>query len=81
MLQERCLERQQAVLRGSEATIGDCLVVDRSAFLDFPAASFDACDKRPGRVSSQALVRYRNNDYSVPVAFAPLYLPSIHPRY
>lgn len=70
MLQERCRERQQAVLRGSEATIGDRLVVDRSAFSDFPAAPFDACDKRPGRVSSQALVRYRNNDYSVPVAFA-----------
>jgi transposase len=70
MLQERCRDRQRAVLRGSEATIGDRLVADRSAFLAFPAAPFDACDKRPGRVSSQALVRYRNNDYSVPVAFA-----------
>ena len=29
----------------------------------------DACDKRPGRVSSLSLVRYKGNDYSVPVAY------------
>jgi hypothetical protein len=29
MLQERCRERQQAVLRGSEATIGDRLEASR----------------------------------------------------
>jgi hypothetical protein len=38
--------------------------------MDLPAAPFEACDKRPGRVTSQALVRYRNTDYSVPVAYA-----------
>ena len=31
---------------------------------------FDACHKRGGRVSSHALVRYRNTDYSVPTAYA-----------
>ena len=46
------------------------LVMSRAAFMDLPATSFEACDQRPGRVSSQALVRYRNNDYSVPVAYA-----------
>ena len=35
-----------------------------------PAAPFDACHKRGGRASSQALVRYRNTDYSVPTAYA-----------
>ena len=69
-LLDLCRQRQQAVLRGSEGTIADRLTADRSAFEDLPATPFDACDKRPGRVSSQALVRYRNNDYSVPVAFA-----------
>jgi len=69
-LLERCRARQQAVLRGAEGTIADRLVADQAAFLDLPAAPFDACDQRPGRVSSQALVRYRNNDYSVPVAYA-----------
>ena len=27
------------------------------------------CEKRAGRVSSTALVRYRGNDYSVPTAY------------
>ena len=36
---------------------------------ELPAAPFDACDQATGRVSSQALVRYKTNDYSVPVAY------------
>jgi len=70
MLRERCEARQQAVLRGESDTIADRLCKDRVAFMDLPAVAFEACDQRPGRVSSQALVRYRNNDYSVPVAYA-----------
>jgi hypothetical protein len=35
---------------------------------ELPAAPFDAGDQATGRVSSQALVRYKTNDYSVPVA-------------
>ena len=65
LLLERCIERQKAVLRGADGTIAERLADDRAAFLALPAVSFDACDKRPGRVSSQALVRYKNNDYSV----------------
>ena len=30
---------------------------------------FEPCDKRPGKVSSTALVRYRMNDYSMPAAY------------
>lgn len=70
MLLERCEERLRAVLRGADGTIAERLEKDRAAFMELPAVPFDACDQRPGRVSSQALVRYRNNDYSVPVAFA-----------
>ena len=32
-------------------------------------APFDACDKQGTRVNSLSLVRYRTNDYSVPVAY------------
>ena len=31
-----------------------------------PSAPYDASDKHATRVSSQSLVRYRTNDYSVP---------------
>ena len=34
-----------------------------------PAAPFDACHQAPGQVSSQSLVRFQTNDYSVPVAY------------
>jgi hypothetical protein len=34
-----------------------------------PAAPFEACDLRSGQVTSSSMVRYRGNDYSVPVAF------------
>jgi hypothetical protein len=70
-LLERCLARQASILRRTQgASIGDRLGVDRTACMDLPAAPFDACHKRGGRVSSQALVRYRNTDYSVPTAYA-----------
>jgi transposase len=68
-LEARCRERQGARLRGHEETIANRMARDRAAFLPLPSAPYDACDKRPGRVSSLSLVRYRDNDYSVPVAY------------
>jgi hypothetical protein len=44
------------------------LVHNLLAFQQLPAAPCDACEKKTGRVSSLSLVRYRNNDYSVPTA-------------
>ncbi len=71
MLLEHCKVRLAAVLRGAEgADIGARLEGDRSVFMDLPITAFDACHKRPGRVSSLSLVRYKNTDYSVPVAYA-----------
>jgi transposase len=69
-LETRCRERQGKTLRGKTASIGTRLTADQAAFRDLPATPFDACDKRPGRATSQALVRYKNTDYSVPVAYA-----------
>src|SRR3546814_20047928 len=68
-LERRCRERQAAKLRGHEKTIAARLVRDRAAFLPLPAAAYDACDKRPGRVSPLPLVRDRGHDSSVPVAY------------
>ena len=64
-LEIRCRERQAAKLRGHEETIAERMERDRAAFLPLPSAPYDACAKRPGRVSSLSLVRYRGNDYSV----------------
>jgi hypothetical protein len=54
-------------LRGKQETIGERFEKDRAALLPLPETLYEACDKRAGRVSSLSLVRYRGNDYSVPV--------------
>ena len=68
-LERRCLERMDATLRGQAETIGQRMERDLDALLTLPDAPYDACDRQPGRVSSLSLVRYRTNDYSVPVAY------------
>ena len=68
-LEEQCRKRQADILRGHDETIDQRLVRDLEAMAELPAAPFDACDQATGRVSSQALVRYKTNDYSVPVAY------------
>ena len=68
-LERRCLERMDATLRGHTETIGQRMERDLEALLPVPPAPYDACEKQAGRVSSLSLVRYRTNDYSVPVAY------------
>ena len=68
-LLEHCRRRWGDQLRGHAETIGERLVRDRAALLPLPAAPYEACEKKPGRVSSLSLVRYRGNDYSVPAAY------------
>jgi transposase len=68
-LLEDCRRRLADRLRGHEETIGQRLERDRAAFLSLPPAPYDACEKKPARVSSLSLVRYRANDYSVPTAY------------
>ena len=68
-LERRCLERMAAKLRGHTETIGKRMEWDLEALLPLPPVAYDACEKQAGRVSSLSLVRYRTNDYSVPVAY------------
>ena len=68
-LLEGCRRRFGDRLRGHEETIGERLVRDLAAFHALPPAPYDACEKKPGRVSSLSLVRYRGTDYSVPTAY------------
>ncbi|MBT3370773.1 MAG: IS21 family transposase, partial [Rhodospirillaceae bacterium] len=68
-LEAQCCKRQVDVLRGHRETIGERLKDDLEAFMPLPPAPFDACDKLGTRANSRSLVRYRTNDYSVPVAY------------
>ena len=58
------------MLRGHKASIGERLLVDLDALMPLPATPYDACEKVSTRATSSAMVRYRCNDYSVPVAYA-----------
>jgi transposase len=69
MLEERCRARQRDHAGRHADTIGERLVADRAALRPLPAVPLEPCEKRSGRVSSMALVRYRTNDYSVPTAY------------
>ncbi|MET3763148.1 transposase [Sphingomonas sp. UYEF23] len=69
MLEERCRARQRDHAGRHAETIGERLVADRAALQPLPAVPLEPCEKRSGRVSSMALVRYRTNDYSVPTAY------------
>jgi len=68
-LEQRCLARLDDRLRGHAESIGERLERDLEALQSLPGAPYDACDRRPARVSSLSLVRYDCNDYSVPTAY------------
>jgi transposase len=69
-LLERCRGDLDRRLRGHAATKRVLLEEDRAAFLPLPAAPFDACRKESTTASSLSLVRFDDNDYSVPVRCA-----------
>ena len=59
MLEEQCLKRQDAILRGHAETIGERLLRDLDALMPLPPAPYDACEKVSTRASSISMVRYR----------------------
>jgi transposase len=69
-LEARCLKRQDDIVRGHSDPIGERLMRDLDALMVLPQTPYDACEKVSTRATSISMVRYRNNDYSVPTAFA-----------
>jgi transposase len=69
-LVELCREDMKRRLRGKNGTKAELLKEDQAVFLDLPPVPFDACKKQSTRASSLSLVRFDDNDYSVPVYYA-----------
>lgn len=67
-LLERCWREGSRRLRGKGACKADLL--KEEAFLPLPEVAFDACRKESTRANSLSLVRFDDNDYSVPVRYA-----------
>ena len=56
-LEQRCMDRLDAKLRGYTESIGQRMERDLDGLLPLPPAPYDACDKQAGRVSSLSLVQ------------------------
>jgi len=69
-LLEQCYKRLLQKAAGSEKTIGELLAEERAYFLALPARAFEACRTEPRRVNSLSLVKFKSNNYSVPVSCA-----------
>ena len=69
-LVEKCRQDMKRRLRGKNGPKAELLKEDQAAFLSLPSSPFDACRKELTRGSSLSLVRFDDNDYSVPVAYA-----------
>ena len=67
---ERCRARQSERTARHAETIGERLVRDLAVLSGIPEGLFEPCEKKPAKVSSTGLARYRMNDYSVPTRFA-----------
>jgi transposase len=69
-LRERCLADLADQTRGKPAPKSDLLVEDQSVFLPLPKQPFEARRVTDRTADSQSLVRFDDNDYSVPVRYA-----------
>jgi transposase len=68
-LLEQCQLRRDKRVHGEKETIAARFERDKEKLLPLPPAPHEACDRKATRASSQALVRYETNDYSVPVEY------------
>jgi transposase len=70
LLLERCRDDLQRRLRGQVRTKAELLLEEQMSFLGLPFVPFEACRTRNARVNSELLVRFDDNDYSVPMEYA-----------
>ena len=70
LLLQRCQEDLQRRVRGQSKTKKALLLEEQMSFLGLPFTAFEACRTQPGRVNSELLVRFDDNDYSVPMEYA-----------
>jgi transposase len=69
-LEQSCCNDLERKLRGKPGSKAQLLEEEQAVMLSFPQQSFEARRIVPGQASSLSLVRFDDNDYSVPTAFA-----------
>lgn len=69
-LEQSCRNDLDRKLRGKPSPKGQLLAEEQAVMLPFPKQVFEARRIVAGQANSLSLVRFDNNDYSVPTAFA-----------
>jgi len=69
-LEARCQKDLLRQLRGKAAPKGELLAQEQPALLTIPPQEFEARRIKPGKANSLSLVRFEDNDYSVPTQCA-----------
>lgn len=69
-LEQSCRSDLDRKLRGKPGPKSQLLEEERAVMLPFPKQAFEARRIEAGQASSLSLVRFDNNDYSVPTAYA-----------
>jgi transposase len=69
-LLQACRDDLHRRVRGHSSTKEHVLVDEQLSFLSLPFVPFEACRTQPGRANSVLLVRFDDNDYSVPMEYA-----------
>jgi len=69
-LENRCREELARTLRGKKVSKAELLKEDQAAFRALPDQPFEACRKLSSASDSLSLVRFDQNQYSVPVDYA-----------
>lgn len=72
LLLERCLKYEATVIRSRNASVHDLFSVERAALRPLPEYRFETAACTDARVNAFSTVRFRTNDYSVPVRYAGL---------
>jgi transposase len=70
LLLQACRDDLRRRVRGHSSNKEQGLLAEQLSLLPLPFAPFEACRTQPGRVNSELLVRFDNNDYSVPMEYA-----------
>jgi len=69
-LLECCIKRLSMKAAGKVKTIGELFEEDRKVFGKLPDTDFEACRVESHNVSSQSLLTFKKNQYSVPIKYA-----------
>lgn len=59
-----CVKRHEEIKRGHTLTIGERFA--QEYFLPLPVSAYESCRIQIGKINTQGLVRFQDNDYSVP---------------